>query len=95
MHTMHPDFLTILLMNTPDCLVHGSIFPDVPLREAAAEMRTDVLAVRMIHYPMRNIDTLLYALRDNPTGLRELLVALEAQGTESAGLADRLRVAIQ
>ena len=82
-------------MNTPDCLVHGSIFPDVPLREAAEEMRTDVLAVRMIHYPMRNIDTLLYALRDNPTGLRELFDALEAEGAESAGLADRLRVAIQ
>ena len=87
--TMHPEYLTILLMNTPTTL-HGSVFPD-DLHRAAEQMPTGLLCVRAIHYPLHWIDCMLHKLRDHPEGIANLLSALDRQGAQSARVAVRLR----
>lgn len=87
--TMHPDFFTILMMDTQTCL-HGSVFPDDPVA-AAARLPTGLQTVRAIHYPLRDIQTAIECVGRDPASLHALCDALADQGPVSERLLLRLQ----
>ena len=87
--TQHPDFLCILLMQTPTSL-HGSVFPN-SMEEGVASVDVSVCAVRVIHYGIASIDAMMKAMRNDDEALAHLATALEQSGHLSERLLLRLQ----
>ena len=64
MLAMHPDFLTILMMNTRTSM-HGSIVPD-DVEAAASTLPQGLHTVRMIHYPLLEHQKLMRHIGNDP-----------------------------
>ena len=91
--TMHPRGPSFLFMNTRTSM-HGSIFPTDRVA-AEAQLPRHVTTVRLIHYPLSEVDKMHSAATEGgSTALAALAAALGKQAS-SQRLADRLRIAMQ